>query len=102
MQPKARKIMIKKKKSSSGNNVQLERVIGITSKGNNSIAVSPLTGEIAYVASGVIVFFNAQNNKQEYHIFNQNSRVFSCLAFGANGRYLATGEGTCKQPEITI
>ena len=83
-------------------NISLEKVIGVTSRGNNSIAVNPINQEIAYTAAGVIVFYNPQTNKQTAHIFNTNSRVFSCLAFSRDGRYLATGEGTCRQPEIVI
>ena len=94
--------MMIQNKTPRGNCVTLDKIIGISSKHNNSISVNPLTSEIAYIASGVISFFSPSSNKQEYYIFNQNSKVFSCLSFSSNGKYLATGEGTCKQPEIAI
>ena len=82
--------------------ITLDKVLGITSRGNNSIATNPQTSEIAFIASGVICFYSPLTNKQESYIYNQNSKVFSCLTFSSNGKYLATGEGTCKQPEIAI
>lgn len=99
---KGKRVMMMKKKTTNSNCVTLDKIIGITSHSNNSLSVNPHSPEIAYIASGVIVFFNPTTNKQEYYIFNQNSKVFSCLAFSTNGKYLATGEGTCKQPEIAI
>lgn len=99
---KGKRVMMMKKKTTSGNCVTLDKIIGITSRNNNAIAVNPQYPEIAYIASGVVAFFSPITNKQEYYIFNQNSKIFSCLAFSANGKYLATGEGTCKQPEIAI
>ena len=94
--------MIPRNPSKRSNCISLDKIIGITSKGNNSIAVNPQTSEIAFIASGVVCFYNSLTNKQEYYLFNQNSKVYSCLAFSSNGKYLATGEGTCKQPEISI
>jgi mitogen-activated protein kinase binding protein 1 len=99
---KGKRVMIHKKKVQGGNCVTLDKIIGITSKHNSSIAVNPLCSEIAYITSGVITFYSPNSNKQEYYLFNQNSKIFSCLAFSSNGKFLATGEGTCKQPEIAI
>ena len=98
---KGKKLTIQRK-ATGGNCVSLDKIIGITGKNNNSIAVNPASTEIAFIASGVIAFYSSVSNKQEYYIFNQNSKVFSCLAYSPNGKYLATGEGTCKQPEIAI
>lgn len=94
--------MLMKKKIPGGNCVTLDKIIGITAKNNNAIAVNPVCSEIAFIASGVVGFYNPGTNKQEFFLFNKNSKVFSCLAYSPNGKYLATGEGTCKQPEIAI
>lgn len=46
--------------------------------------------------------YDVSSSKQINHVFNQNSRIFSCVAFSPDGRFLATGEGTSRQPEIAI
>lgn len=80
----------------------LEKVIGTTAKGNNSIAYNNATGDVAYVASGVVVFYNPESNKQIGHLVNSNAVSISCVAFSSNGELLATGEGSGRSPEISI
>lgn len=99
---KGKRFQVMKQKIPRGNCVTLDKIIGISGRHNNAIAVNPTSSEIVYIASGVICFSSPGTNKQEFYIFNQNSKVFSCLAYSANGKFLATGEGTCKQPEIAI
>lgn len=82
--------------------MQLEKVIGMSSRGNNSLSVNPITGEIASTAGCVICIYNPKENKQTKFLFSRLQRSFSCLAFSNNGRYLAAGEGAFRQPEITV
>lgn len=92
----------KKSRRATGSSVSLDRVIGITSRGNSGISLNLSTNELAYIASGVVVFYNVQSNQQVSHVFTQNNRPFSCLNLSASGKYLATGEGVYKQPEICV
>jgi hypothetical protein len=41
----------------------LDKVIGSTAKGANGVAYNLVTGDMAYTASGVIVFYNAETNR---------------------------------------
>jgi len=41
----------------------LEKVIGMSSKNNNSMAVNPINGEIASTAGCVICIYNPKENK---------------------------------------
>jgi hypothetical protein len=41
----------------------LEKVIGTTARGGNAVSHNYETGDVAYVASGVIVFYNPESNK---------------------------------------
>jgi WD40 repeat protein len=102
MNPKMRKVVVKKRKQSGVESVSLQRIIGITSRNTSSLAVQPGTGNVVYTAAGVLVFYDATTNAQVAHYFNPNNRAFSCLSFSADGRYLATGESTCRAPVITV
>ena len=92
----------KKSRRVTGSSVSLDRVIGITSRGNSGVSLNTPSNELAYIASGVVVFYNVQSNSQVSHVFTSNNRPFSCLNISANGKYLATGEGVYKQPEICV
>lgn len=92
----------KKARRVPGSSVSLDRVIGITSRGNSGVSLNTSSNELAYIASGVVVFYNVQTNSQVSHVFTSNNRPFSCLNISANGKYLATGEGVYKQPEICV
>jgi len=43
--------------------MQLEKVLGFSSKNNNSVAVNPTTGDLAYPAGCVIVIYNPKENR---------------------------------------
>jgi WD40 repeat protein len=92
----------KKSRRVPGSSVSLDRVIGITSRGNSGVSLNSPSNELAYIASGVVVFYNVQANSQVSHVFTSNNRPFSCLNISSNGKYLATGEGVYKQPEICV
>jgi hypothetical protein len=44
--------------------MQLEKIIGLTSKNNNAMAINPITGEVAYPAGAFIVIYSPKENKQ--------------------------------------
>lgn len=58
-----RRPVIKKKRASTGNCCNIERVIGITAQSNSGVAVSPNASEIAYTAAGCIVLYNVPTNQ---------------------------------------
>ena len=80
----------------------MEKVIGMSTRSNNSIAVNPVTGDVAYPAGSIVCIYSPKENKQVRFLYSKNQRSFSCLAYSKDGRYLAAGEGAFKQPEISI
>jgi WD40 repeat protein len=69
----------------------------LSSKSSTSIAVNPVTGEIAYPAGAIICIYNPKENKQTKFLYSlQLQRSYSCLAFSPDGKYLAAGEGAFK------
>ena len=82
--------------------MQLEKVIGMSSKNNNSITINAQTGEFAYPAGSVIIIYNPKENRQSKFLHSRQGRSFSCVSYSLNGKYLIAGEGAFKQPEITI
>uniref|UniRef100_A0AAV2K7B8 MABP1/WDR62 second WD40 domain-containing protein n=1 Tax=Knipowitschia caucasica TaxID=637954 RepID=A0AAV2K7B8_KNICA len=71
-------------------NVTLEVVLGVTSIGNNSLALDPSSGLVAYPAGCVVVLWSAENRQQ--HIINTSQKTFTALSFSPDGKYLVTGE----------
>ncbi len=80
----------------------LERVIGMTSNSNSAIAFSPADGQIAFTAGSIVVLYSPHLQRQTTFFQNKNSRTISCVTFSPDGKYLAAGEGVCKEPEIMI
>jgi hypothetical protein len=72
-------------------------VIGLSSRGSTSIAVNPVTGDLAYPAGAIICIFNPKENKQTKFLYSQQQqRSYSCLTFSPDGKYLAAGEGAFR------
>ncbi|KAJ8044348.1 Mitogen-activated protein kinase-binding protein 1 [Holothuria leucospilota] len=74
-----------------GGKVTLERVLGLTSQSDSSLACCPCTGHVAYAAGCVIVVFNPRKNRQEY-IFSVSRKTVTALAFSPDGKHLVSGE----------
>ncbi|CAB4009834.1 Hypothetical predicted protein, partial [Paramuricea clavata] len=51
--------------------IVLEKVLGVTLKGNSGLACNPVTGEIAFPAGCVIVFISSTGHGQS-HIINSS------------------------------
>ena len=77
-------------------------MIGLSSRSNASLAVNPVTGDIAYPAGSVICIYSPKDNKQTKFLFSRTMRAYSCLSFSKDGKYLVAGEGAYKGPEITV
>lgn len=97
-----------KKKISSCNKlrhevpIELERVIGSATHSNHSVTINKLTGDVAYPVGSIIWIYKPKENKQTSFLFNRNNRAYNCVQYSDDGVYLAAGEGTTRQPEVTI
>eukprot|EP00285_Hemiselmis_virescens_P018715 CAMPEP_0173403740 /NCGR_PEP_ID=MMETSP1356-20130122/57528_1 /TAXON_ID=77927 ORGANISM="Hemiselmis virescens, Strain PCC157" /NCGR_SAMPLE_ID=MMETSP1356 /ASSEMBLY_ACC=CAM_ASM_000847 /LENGTH=291 /DNA_ID=CAMNT_0014364311 /DNA_START=149 /DNA_END=1021 /DNA_ORIENTATION=- len=81
--------------------MNLEKVIGNTIKGGASVAVNPVTGDVAYPAGCVVVFYSPKRHRQFQYLSCINNRPLSCLSFSQCGRYLAAGESG-RQPSVLV
>ena len=52
----------------------LERVIGNTIKGKHGMAIDPTTGDLAYIAGCVVVFYRPKHNRQTQFLSSLNNR----------------------------
>jgi hypothetical protein len=74
--------------------LELERIIGLTTATPNGLACNGVNEELAYIAGCVIVIYNARTNGQT-HFFTArgSSKPFSCVAFSSQGgTFIAAGE----------
>ncbi|XP_011471554.2 WD repeat-containing protein 62 isoform X2 [Oryzias latipes] len=78
-------------KKTSGSQVILEKVLGITTVSSSGLTSDPNTGLIAYPAGSVVVLLHPLRNQQN-HILNWSKKLFTAVAFSHDGKHLATGE----------
>jgi len=82
--------------------MQLEKVIGTSSKSTNSLQVNPATGDICYLAGSHLVIYSPRDAKQVKFLPSRTTRPFQCVRFSSDGKYLAAGESAYRLPQITI
>ena len=80
----------------------LTKVFGFGSKNNYSITVNNLNGLLAWVNGPYVIFYDLSNDKQVSFLKNINNKIISCIRFSKNGKYLATGEGNCRNGGICL
>ncbi|XP_059479943.1 mitogen-activated protein kinase-binding protein 1 [Neocloeon triangulifer] len=81
-------------------NVTLEKVIGLTAKGNAALACDPNNDLVAYPAGCTVVLLNTRKGHQS-HLLNTSRKTVVCLAYSPDGKYLVTGE--CgHQPALRV
>ena len=80
----------------------LNKIIGLGTKNNYSIDVNNLNGLIAWVSGPYVIFYDLSNDKQISFLKNINNKIISCIKFSKNGKYLATGEGNCRNGAICL
>ncbi|OWK16262.1 hypothetical protein Celaphus_00004481, partial [Cervus elaphus hippelaphus] len=85
---------------SYGEDVSLEKVLGITAQNSSGLTCDPSTGHVAYLAGCVVVILNPKENKQQ-HILNTARKSLSALAFSPDGKYIVTGENG-HRPAVRI
>ena len=79
----------------------LERVIGNTVKASSSFAVNPATGDFAYPAGCVLVFYSPRRNRQTQFFSCENNRPLTSVAFSGDGKYVCAAEGG-RQPAVLV
>lgn len=74
--------------------LELERVIGLTTTTANGLACNTASDELAYLAGCVVVVFNAKTNSQTHFLTAPRSpKAFACVAYSAHGgKFIAAGE----------
>lgn len=77
--------------------LELEKVIGLTTTTANGLACNGVSDELAYLAGCVIVVYNARTNCQtRFLTAPRSSKAFACVAYSSQGgKFLAAGE-VCK------
>ena len=80
----------------------LNKVIGLGTKNNYSISVNSVNGLIAWVCGPYVVFYDLRLDKQVSFLKNVNNKIISCAKFSQNGKFLATGEGNCRNGAVSI
>jgi hypothetical protein len=74
--------------------LELERVIGLTSTSASGLSCNADTGELAYLAGAVVVVYNVNINCQtRFLMAPKSAKAFTCIAYSSQGgRLLAAGE----------
>ena len=80
----------------------LNKIIGLGTKNNYSIDANNLNGLIAWVSGPYVILYDLSNDKQISFLKNINNKIISCIKFSKNGKYLATGEGNCRNGAICL
>ena len=70
--------------------LRLEKILGITTLSNASIAAGSRSSDVYYTAGSVVVRYSPGENTQKS--FYKASKAISCVTVSPNGRYLAIGE----------
>jgi WD40 repeat protein len=79
----------------------LERAVGNTVRSAGALAVSPATGDYAYPAGCVLVFYSPRRNRQTQFFSSENNRPLTAVAFSGDGRFVCAAEGG-RQPAVLV
>jgi hypothetical protein len=74
--------------------LELERVIGLTTTSPNGLACNTSTGDLAYLAGCVVVVYNVKANCQtRFLMASKTPKAFACVTYSnQGGKFLAAGE----------
>jgi WD40 repeat protein len=83
--------------------LELERVIGLTTTSPNGLACNTSTGDLAYLAGCVVVVYNVKANCQTHFLTaSKTPKAFACVAYSnQGGKFLAAGESG-HQPAVIV
>ena len=79
----------------------LERTFGNTVRAGGALAVNPATGDYAYPAGCVLVFYSPRRNRQTQFFSSENNRPLTAVAFSGDGRLVCAAEGG-RQPAVLV
>lgn len=82
--------------------LELERIIGLTTATPSGLTCNGVNEELAYVAGCVVVIYNVKTNCQTHFLMARgNPKPFSCVAFSSQGgKYIAAGEVPSSVPDM--
>ena len=80
----------------------LNKVIGLGTKNNYSFSINTINGLTAWACGPYVIFYDLSCDKQISFLKNINNKNISCIKFSQNGKYLATGEGNCRNGAVCI
>ena len=80
----------------------LNKVFGLGVKNNFSISQNSKNGLMSWVTGPYLVFYDLEKDEQISFLKNPNNKILSCVNFSKNGKLIATGEGNCKNGEVSI
>ncbi|MCQ2816693.1 MAG: hypothetical protein MJ252_05430 [archaeon] len=80
----------------------LTNVIGFGSKSEFAMSSNSKNGLVSYITGPYLIFYDMKADKQVAFLKNTNNKIISCVDFSEDGQFLATGEGNCKNGEISI
>ena len=80
----------------------LYKVFGLGVKNNFSMSQNSKNGLMTWVTGPYLVFYDMEKDEQVSFLKNPNNKILSCVNFSKNGTFIATGEGNCKNGEVSI
>ena len=80
----------------------LYKVFGLGVKSNYSISQNPINGLMCWITGPYLVFYDIEKDEQISFLKNPNNKILSCVNFSKNGKLISTGEGNCKNGEVSI
>ena len=80
----------------------LYKVFGLGVKNNFSISQNSKNGLMSWVTGPYLVFYDMEKDEEVSFLKNPNNKILSCVEFSKNGKLIATGEGNCKNGEVSI
>ncbi|KAF8397340.1 hypothetical protein HHK36_016253 [Tetracentron sinense] len=90
------------KLSEAGTTLDLEEIVGLTTKNANGLASNISNGDCVYLAGCVVVIYNVESGTQSHLMVpHRMPKPLSCVAVSQDGRCVAAGESG-HQPAVLV
>ena len=89
-------------KSENSEFYSIYKIIGFGAYNNFSISSNNINGLLAWITGSYIIIYDISTDSQILTIKNINNKIFSCVKFNNNGKFLISGEDTDKNGEIYL
>ena len=89
-------------KSENSEFYSIYKIIGFGAYNNFSISSNNINGLLAWITGSYIIIYDISTDSQILTIKNINNKIFSCVKFSNNGKFLISGEDTDKNGEIYL